>query len=104
MKIETVFSLLAPSPLNVRFENEENRYLEIYKRTAYASIALFTLARFITILFIKERSYMEPRTSFHLILDKIGDCASLFILPSFLASTMEAFRVKYSWNLRQSAQ
>ena len=102
MKIDTIFSLLAPTPLNVTFENNENRYLEIYKRTAYASMAIYTLSRFISILLMKDCSPYMPRSNFHVLVDKIGDCASLLILPSFLTSSMEAFRLKYIWNLRQS--
>lgn len=102
MKIDTIFSLLAPTPLNVTFENNENRYLEIYKRTAYASMAIYTLSRFISTILMEEFHYMLPRGKFHLLVDKIGDCASLLILPGFLTSSLEAFRLKYIWNLRQS--
>jgi hypothetical protein len=102
MKIDTIFSLLAPTPLNVTFEDNENRYLEIYKRTAYASMAIYTLSRFISILLMKDCSPYMPRSNFHVLVDKIGDCASLLILPGFLTSSLEAFRLKYIWNLRQS--
>jgi hypothetical protein len=98
VKIDSILPLIGLFDPGVKFETGEDRVLKLFKRTMWASIALWTLKNLGWALF-PSQMYNKPRR-FCKYLCLAGEIALNLLIPSIFLTITEAARLKSNYNKR----
>ena len=96
MKIDSIIPLISLFDTNLKFDQGQDRILKLFKRTMWASIAIYTLEGISYTLF-------PNKSRFDKYLYIVFDLAQDLMIPAIFLTITEAARVKFNYNRANSS-
>ncbi|MBM3197146.1 MAG: hypothetical protein FJZ61_04110 [Chlamydiae bacterium] len=92
MKIDSIMPLIGLFDPDLKFQNGEDRFLKLFKRTMWVSLALYTTEG------IGYTLFPNQSRRFFKYLDIVFDIATDLMIPSLFLTLTEAARVRFNHN------